>query len=111
MRRIAAAMIGACLVIGTLTSFSARQEGKAKESKQTKAIVLDINRASSADFEKLPGLGPELARRIVTYRRKHGPFRRVEDLLAVRGIGEKKWRAIRPYLTVAGMRDKPGPPK
>lgn len=64
------------------------------------SVVIDVNQASATDFEKLPGIGPELARRIVEFRQKHGPFRRVEDLLAVRGIGSKKWRALRPHLRV-----------
>jgi competence protein ComEA len=63
-------------------------------------VVIDINRASAGDFQKLPGIGPELARQIVAYRQKHGPFHRVEDLMAIRGIGRKKWKAIRPYLRV-----------
>lgn len=62
--------------------------------------ALDINRASAEDLQKLPGIGPKLAEQIVAYRRKHGPFRRVEDLLAIRGLGIKKWKAIRPYLRV-----------
>jgi competence protein ComEA len=62
--------------------------------------TIDINQARVEDFAKLPGIGQELARRIVTYREKHGPFRRIEDLLAIRGIGHKKWKAIRPYLKV-----------
>jgi competence protein ComEA len=62
--------------------------------------LLDINLASAEDFAKLPGIGPKLAARIVAFRQKHGPFRRVEDLLAIRGIGHKKWKAIRPYLRV-----------
>ena len=73
---------------------------------QPKAIspspVIDINQATAEDFQKLPGIGPGLAGRIVAYRKKHGPFRRVEDLLVVRGIGHKKWKAIRPYLKVGG---------
>lgn len=64
------------------------------------SFVIDINQATAEDFQKLPGIGPELARRIVTFREKHGPFRRVEDLLAIRGIGHKKWKAIRPFLKV-----------
>jgi len=61
---------------------------------------VDINRASAEDFARLPGIGPELARRIVAFREKHGPFRRVEDLLVIRGVGHKKWRGIRGYLRV-----------
>lgn len=67
---------------------------------------LDINRATIEDFAALPGVGPELARRIVSYREKHGPFRRVEDLLVIRGIGRKKWKAIRPYLKMSEEKGK-----
>jgi competence ComEA-like helix-hairpin-helix protein len=78
---------------------AAKDNAKKNDPKVTRATILDINRASAEDFEKLPGIGSELARRIVAFREKHGPFHRVEDLLAVEGIGPKKWRAIRPYLT------------
>ena len=62
--------------------------------------VIDINKAGVDDFDRLPGIGPALARQIVAYRVKHGPFRRAEDLLAVPRIGHKKWRRMRPYLKV-----------
>jgi len=74
---------------------------------QKTVAPLDINRASREEFAKLPGVGPELARRIVAFREKHGPFRRVEDVLAIRGIGHKKWRAIRLYLRVGSENLKP----
>ena len=67
---------------------------------------IDINRASVEDFAKLPGIGPELARRIVAFREKHGPFRRVEDLLVIRGVGHKKWKAIRPFLRLGNAAEK-----
>jgi len=70
------------------------------------SLVIDINQATAGDFQKLPGIGPALAGRIVAFRAKHGPFRRVEDLLAVRGIGHKKWKAIRPFLKVGDEVDK-----
>ncbi len=72
-----------------------------KENKKpTKAPLtsIDINRASAEELAKLPGVGSELARRIVAYRSQHGPFHRVEDLLVIRGIGPKKWRTLKPYL-------------
>ena len=73
---------------------------KSRPSEKQTIEPIDINRASVEDFTKLPGIGPALARRIVAFREKHGPFRRVEDLLAIRGIGHKKWKAIRAYLKV-----------
>ena len=71
-----------------------------KKLNQAPAVVLVINQASADDFATLPGIGPKLAGRIVAYRENHGPFRRVEDLLALRGIGPKKWKAMRPHLRV-----------
>ena len=77
-----------------------------KKLNQAPAVVLDINQASADDFATLPGIGPKLAGQIVAYREKHGPFRRVEDLLVLRGIGPKKWKAIRPHLRVGTAASK-----
>lgn len=83
------------------TSSLAGQTSRSSDSHPKSEIApIDINRATAEDFATLPGVGPELARRIVAHREKHGPFRRVEDLLVIRGIGRKKWRAMRPYLRV-----------
>lgn len=64
------------------------------------AAAIDINKATASDLQKLPGIGPSLAKQIVAYRNKHGPFRRVEDLMAIKGIGFKKWKQIRPFVRV-----------
>ena len=61
---------------------------------------LDLNTATVEELESLPGIGPALARRIVAYRREHGPFRSVEELLKVKGIGSKRLNTLRAYLTV-----------
>jgi competence protein ComEA len=47
----------------------------------------------------LPGIGPVLAKRIIDYRRVHGPYRKIADLRKVSGIGQKKLGKIKPYLT------------
>lgn len=57
-------------------------------------VPLDITTMSEADFERLPGIGPALARRISVYRQKNGGMLRVEDLAAVEGIGEKKYKMM-----------------
>lgn len=98
----ATALLAILLVVqpGLRASPASAQQVEAEKGKRTSVPTVDINRASEEDFAKLPGVGPELARRIVAFREKHGPFRRVEDLLVIRGIGHKKWRKIRPYLRV-----------
>jgi competence protein ComEA len=61
-------------------------------------IPLDIATMSEADFERLPGVGPNLARRIVAYRQNNGGILNVDDLIAVEGVGEKKFKVISSYF-------------
>jgi len=57
--------------------------------------ALDLNSASAAELDLLPGIGPALAQRIIEYREKHGGFRTLEELKKVSGIGPKKFEAIK----------------
>lgn len=59
-----------------------------------------LNIASAEQLTALPGVGPATAEKIVTYRRKHGPFRVPEDIMKVSGIGQKKFERIRQFITV-----------
>ena len=61
---------------------------------------VDVNRAGVEELRSLPGIGPSLAERIVQHRQEHGPFRTVDELLAVKGIGPKLLGKIRHRLTV-----------
>jgi len=65
------------------------------------AARLNINTARDFDLEALPRIGPVTARAIVEYRESHGPFRSLEDLKNVKGIGPVKLEAIRPYAMCA----------
>jgi competence protein ComEA len=60
---------------------------------------VDLNRATAADLESLPGIGPALAERIVEHRTARGPFARVEDLLDVPGIGEATLAVLAPLVS------------
>ena len=61
---------------------------------------VNINSATESDFENLPGIGPVLAQKIVDYRDQHGPFRSIQDLMKVSGIGQKKFDSLQAYVTV-----------
>jgi competence protein ComEA len=61
---------------------------------------IDLNRADRAELLQLPGVGPNLAERIETYRREHGGFRSVDDLGRVRGIGPATLARLRPWVCV-----------
>ena len=64
------------------------------------AGTININTAAAADFETLPGIGAKIAGRIVEYRQKNGPFKKIEELMNVRGVGEKNFLKLRSQLTV-----------
>lgn len=61
---------------------------------------LDLNKATAEELDTLPEVGPKLAKAIVAFREKSGPFRRVEDLLAVPGISKRRLEKIRPHVYV-----------
>jgi len=62
---------------------------------------VNVNTASEAELELLPGIGPSKVRAILAYRRLH-PFRTVEEIVRVKGIGAKMLRKLRPHVTVSG---------
>jgi competence protein ComEA len=64
------------------------------------STLVNLNAATIADLETLPGIGPSLAQRIVDYRTEHGGFRRIEDLMEVPGIGPKKYEDLKDHVTV-----------
>ena len=74
-----------------------------------KAVAMvNLNTATAAELATLPGVGPKLAERIIEYRQKKGPFKKIEELMNVQGIGEKSFLKLRPQLTVASKTDAAG---
>ena len=75
-----------------------------------KAGKLDLNLASAEELQRLPGIGPVLAQRVVELRNAHGKFRTVEDLRDVKGIGKKRMEQLRPLVIVNAVpgSDQPG---
>lgn len=61
---------------------------------------VNINTAQAEELERLPGIGRALAARIIAFREEYGPFRRAEHLIMVRGIGDRRFRRLRPFITV-----------
>jgi competence ComEA-like helix-hairpin-helix protein len=84
-------LLAACLLICPLGS----------ANKKPPPAPVNLNTATSAQLQQVPGIGPSTADKIVQMRKSYGPFRSVNDLLAIRGMGPKKLEKMRKYL-VAG---------
>jgi competence protein ComEA len=72
----------------------------AAAAKPASTAVVNINTASATEIATLPGVGAKMAARIIEYRQKNGPFKKVEELMNVRGIGEKNFLKLKPQLAV-----------
>jgi len=69
-----------------------------KLPRPTVSYLVDVNTADIAELGELPQVGPNLARRMIEHRERHGPFRSADDLLRVKGIGPKTLAALRPHV-------------
>ena len=95
---------------------AAHQKSQVPASKPSAAVKngdgsiapVNLNTATQAQLEVLPGIGAKAAQRILEYRQKNGSFKKPEDLMNVKGIGEKAFLKLKPYLTVADRPDKGG---
>ncbi len=102
MHRLIVSILAAVFLAAAHAPVAAAQEQRSGASAK-KAItgVVNINTASAADLERLPGIGAKVAARIVEYRQKNGPFKKIEELMNVRGIGEKSFLKLKANIAVA----------
>ena len=66
----------------------------------TAGNLVDINAASASELQKLPGIGPAYSKRIVEWRNENGPFTSIDQLLEIKGIGEKRLANIKPLIAL-----------
>jgi competence protein ComEA len=76
--------------------------GRADSVETASVAKININQASAAQFSLLPRVGSKQADRIVEYRKAHGQFSQIEELMEVKGIGEKQFAQLKPYLSLSG---------
>ena len=100
---LAATLSLALLVAGsaaTLAAPAAAPAAPAPRAAKPAAGAVNLNTATEEQLQDVPGIGPALAKRIVEFRKQNGGFKTVEDLLKVRGIGEKSFEKLRAHVTV-----------
>jgi competence protein ComEA len=88
------------LALALLVPAAAAQDPDRSSTKASASAPVNLNTATAAQLEALPGVGARTAALIVEYRQKNGGFKKIEDLMNVRGVGEKSFLKLKPLITV-----------
>jgi len=103
---LTAATVAAVLTMGGPVGLAFSDAQPPQSSTQAAAPALNLNTATQADLEKLPGVGPSTAKQILDYRQKNNGFKKVEELMNIKGIGEKSFLKLKPLVTVAPAKNQ-----
>jgi competence protein ComEA len=101
MIRTLLSALALAVVVAAHPLAQADASGKPSARTPKPTVMVNINTATAAELEQLPGIGAKTAARIIDYRQKKGPFKKIEELMNVQGIGEKSFLKLRSQITVA----------
>jgi competence protein ComEA len=83
-----------------LDALARPQQAQPESTDAARAAAVNLNTATAVQLEALPGIGAKTAQRILEYRQKSGGFKKIEELMNVKGIGEKNFLKLKPHITV-----------
>jgi competence protein ComEA len=99
------AICGTILLASPELATAIQQSPSAAAAAASKPAI-NLNAATLDQLETLPGIGRKTAERIIEYRTKSGGFKKIEDLMNVKGIGEKSFLKLKPLVAVPARTDK-----
>ncbi len=103
--RVAAGLIALAVLFVSTPGAEARQTpAQEAAAKTASGSLINLNSATAAELEKLPGVGPAMSARILEYRQKSGGFKKIEELMNVKGIGEKSFLKLKALVTIAPVK-------
>lgn len=91
-------IVSGCLLFGGCGQNAANPLETVQNVVESSPQAVNLNAATAGELEKIPGIGEETAKKIIEHREKYGKFRRVEHLMLVRGISDKKFRELRSFV-------------
>ena len=97
-------IVALTLFVLLITTVPVRGQRAAKPAPAPTAVstrLINLNTASAIEIAELPGIGPKTAELIVQYRQKNGSFKKIEEIMNVRGIGEKTFLKLKDRISVA----------
>ena len=100
-RRVFLAALAVWMLAAPVPAAAGSQSADPPPSKAPAAALVNLNTATAAQLEEVPGIGPATAKRIIEYREKNGSFKKIEELMNVKGIGEKSFLKLKNRVTVA----------
>ena len=100
MRGVSLGVVGVVIVLAMGVAHAAQKPSSPSRPAPVAANLVNLNTATVAQLESLPGIGAKTAQRIIEHRQKNGGFKKIEELMNVRGVGEKSFLKLKPLITV-----------